>query len=302
MNAIRTLLLTTTLLACSATALAKEGAGDQSVPGAEGFLAGALPPPGSYFVNYLGNYSGTLKNGQGDTVRNGNGQEIKANVTFDVLRFVHVTDFKILGADYAVQAFVPVVHKSVDVFGDKQSATDLGDIFVSPVVLGWHPSKNLHIVGALDVFLKTGRYDKNDHPAKNFGANYYSFEPVLAVSYLADNGFEASAKFMYNIKTKNQATDYQSGDEFHFDYLLGYRQGNWGYGVGGYYLKQTTDDKLNGVKVGSDGNRGQVFAFGPQLSYTSQAGDQFIVKWDHETQVRNRTEGDTVWFKYVHRF
>ena len=83
------------------------------------------------------------------------------------------------------------------------------------------------------------------------------------------------------------------------DYLLGYRSGEWAYGISGYYLKQTTDDRLNGRNIG---NRGQVLAVGPALQYSSKSGDQFILKWDHETQVKNRFAGDKVWFKYVHRF
>ena len=41
---------------------------------------------------------------------------------------------------------------------------------------------------------------------------------------------------------------------------------------------------------------------GPSLQYTSKAGDQFILKWDYETQVKNRFAGDKVWLNYVHRF
>ena len=113
---------------------------------------------------------------------------------------------------------------------------------------------------------------------------------------------------MYNIKASNKdfrpdvgapKMKYESGDEFHMDYLVGKRFGPWGVGLSGYYLKQTTDDRLNGQKIG---NRGQVLAVGPALQYSSQSGDQFILKWDHETQVKNRFAGDKVWFKYVHRF
>lgn len=289
-------LLAAALLSASVGALAKEG-GDQSANGPESFLAGALPPPGTYLLNYLGHYGGKLKDANGDTVSMA-GKDIKVSATFDVLRLVRVTDIKLFGADYAFQAILPVVHQNVDVFGNRASRSGIGDLTLSPVVLGWHLSKNLHVIGALDVFLPTGAWDKT-HPGRQIGANYTSVEPVLAVTYLADNGFEASAKLMYNIKGKNSDTDYRSGQEFHMDYLLGYRSGEWAYGLSGYYLKQTTDDRLNGRNIG---NRGQVLAVGPALQYSSKSGDQFIVKWDHETQVKNRFAGDKVWFKYVHRF
>jgi len=58
------------------------------------------------------------------------------------------------------------------------------------------------------------------------------------------------------------------------------------------------DDKQNGANIG---NKGQVFAIGPQLKY-DRNGRSFIVKLDHETNVKNRFEGDKVWFKYVTGF
>lgn len=293
------------LAAFALQAQAKEG-GDQYPNGAETFLSGALPPPGTYFINYMGYYSGTLKDGNGNTVKlpNGKGGTEKATVKafFDALRLVHVTDVKILGANWAMHAILPVVYQDLDLppLGGSKSRVGLGDVTVNPFVLSWH-SPNWHVAAGVDINLPTGAWDSQD-PRRSIGANYYSFEPILAVTYLANNGFEASAKLMYNIKTKNNSTNYQSGDEFHMDYLLGYRQGEWAYGLGGYYLKQTTDDELNGRKVGTDGNRGQVFAFGPHIQYTGKSGDQFIFKWQHETAVENRFAGNKVWFKYVHRF
>lgn len=284
---------------------AKEG-GDQYPNGAETFMSGAIPPQGTYFINYLGYYSGTLKDGSGNTKRapdrNGNLQDIKVNAWFDALRLVHVTGVKVLGADWTMHAILPVVRQEFDLapLGGSRTTTGLGDLTINPFILAWHPSKNLHVAAGLDINLPTGEWDKND-PRKQIGTNYRSIEPILALTYMADNGFEASGKFMYNLKSKNKDTDYQSGKEFHFDYLLGYRQGHWAYGLGGYYLRQTSDDKQNGQKVG-DGNRGRVFAYGPHMQYMNKAGDQFMLQWQHETGAKNRFEGDKLMFKYVTRF
>ena len=57
-------LLAVALLSASVGALAKEG-GDQSANGPESFLDGALPPPGTYLLNYLGHYGGKLKDSIG---------------------------------------------------------------------------------------------------------------------------------------------------------------------------------------------------------------------------------------------
>ncbi|MDA0321808.1 MAG: hypothetical protein O2923_03700 [Verrucomicrobia bacterium] len=45
------------LVAVSSTALATEGGGGAYPNGAEGFMTGALPPPGNYLVDYSLFYS-----------------------------------------------------------------------------------------------------------------------------------------------------------------------------------------------------------------------------------------------------
>lgn len=295
-------------LTASGMVLAKEG-GDQYPNGAETWMAGALPPAGDYFINYTGHYGGKLRDGSGKKVKGA-----KVNAWFTAQRYVGVTDKKILGGDYAWHVIVPVVHQKLDMGGSK-SRTAMGDITFSPFVLGWH-SGNLHWLAGLDINLPTGAYDSRD-PRRSIGTNYWSFEPLVAATWLNSGGWEASAKFMYNIKTKNKdfrpdpaskKLDYKSGQEFHMDYLLGKHIGQWGIGVSGYYLKQTTNDKVDGHKLSSaagpwsSGRKGQVFAYGPTVSYTTNAGMMISAQWNHETKVRNRFGGDKVMFKLVTPF
>lgn len=288
-------------------ALAKEG-GDQYPNGAEAReMVGALPPPGDYFINYAGYYGGTLVNEHGDKANLG-GRNAKVDAWFDALRYVKVSHTKVLGADWGWHVIVPLVHQSMDFppLGGRSSTNRLGDITIDPLVLGWHFGP-LHMIAGLDINLPTGSYDKNDTRVST-GANYYSFEPVLALSYLSESGWDGSVKLMYNIKTRNKDTDYQSGDEFHADYWLGKHAGPWSYGLGGYYLKQTTDDKQNGQVVAaapgvySQGRRGQVLAIGPSVGYTTPQGVSLIAQWQHETLVENRFAGDKLWFKLITAF
>lgn len=280
----------------STMVLAKEG-GDQYPNGTENWFAGAVPPPGNYFINYFGNWSGTLRDQNGDKVRP-TGKDIKLNATFDALRFVKVTDTQFFGANYGWAAILPIVHLSIETPGGKASRTGIGDATITPMILSWH-SPEMHYALGLDLNLPTGHFDKNDAPGKNIGANYYSLEPVFGVTYLGKSGWEVSGKFMYNVKTKNNDTDYKSGDEFHMDYLVGKHIGPWSVGLSGYYLKQLTDDRQNGAKVGTDGNKGQVFAIGPSVKYETAGHSHLIFQWQHETNVENRFGGDKVWFKYI---
>jgi len=275
---------------------AKEGS-DQSQNGAESWLAGAVPPPGTYFINYLGHYSGTLRDGSGNKIRPG-GKDIKVSATFDALRYVRITEATLLGATYGWAVIVPVADLSVDLAGSESGRTGIGDSVLTPLILSWH-FPEWHFAAGFDVFLPTGAYNKAAAPGKNLGANYYSLESIFVFTYLDRDGWEVSGKLMHNWKTRNKDTDYRSGDDIHMDYLVGKHFGPWSAGLSGYYLKQIGDDKLAGAKVGSDGNRGQVFALGPSIKYETASRSQFIFQWQRETEVKNRFQGDKLWFKFV---
>ena len=136
-------------------------------------------------------------------------------------------------------------------------------------------------------------------PRGQIGANYYSVEPVVALTYRTPGGFEASSKLMYNIKGSNRDTDYHSGDEFHADFLVGWHTGPWGFGLGGYHVRQTEDDRLDGVSLAA--SEGRATALGPNIQYIDGKGRQFTFQWQREFNVENRFSGDKLWLKFVTR-
>ena len=273
---------------------ATEGGGGAYPNGAEGMMAGAVPPPGLYYINYLTNYSADkVVDQRGDVVLDGLGLSATVNVS----RIVYTTDWRLLGADYAMQVLIPVVDLQIRAFkslpgGSRDSG--LGDILVTPFVLAWH-SPRLHQVVGLDMILPTGAYDKNH--AVNVGRNYYTFTPVYAVTYISEGGFEYSGKFMYDLNTQNSATKYRSGQEFHVDYTLAQHAGSFGFGLGGYYYQQVTGDSGSAT---SD-NRGRVLALGPTLGY-DYANIHFIAKYHVETNVANKPKGKKAWLKVIYAF
>jgi len=278
------------------SASATEGGGGAYPNGAEDFMSGALPPPGTYFLDYVDYYHATsLKDGSGHDLV----PKFDLDVAVNVFRLVHVTKYKILGADWGMHAFLPLAYMNLDATMGKDDRTGLGDIIVDPFILGWH-SKNFHVTAGLDIYIPLGSYDENN--LANTGRNYWTFEPVVALTYLWDNGFELSGKFMYDFNLENPDTDYQSGQEFHFDYTAGYHvDKNLAVGLGGYYYYQTTDDELDGVKVGTDGFKGRVMALGPQATY-SYKNMSFTLKWQKEFDAENRPQGDNFWFKFMFAF
>jgi len=288
------LMLSAFALMTTVSAYASEGGGNSYPNGAESIMAGAVPPPGFYFVNYLNYYTS-------DKMADNSGNEVpvdlKVNVLANVFRFVYTSPKKFLGGFIGAHTIIPVVlDMDIEIMGMKDDNSGLGDITMGGL-LSWH-SKNWHFATALDLIVPTGKYDEDD--LINPGRNYYMVEPAVGFTYLSDGGYEASVKAMYDFNTENNATDYKTGQEFHFDYFGGYHFAkSWVAGVGGYYYKQMTDDEVNGVEV--DNNRGQVFAFGPALQYQYK-NMSFIAKYQKETKVRNRTEGSKYWLKFIYAF
>jgi len=290
-------IVTALLLAGGAgTAQATESGGGAYPNGAESIAVAQLPPPGTYLLAYSNYYSA-------DRLNDGNGDSVVPNFSVDafanIARFVHVTDKKILGATVAMQAFVPVVDLTVHAAGMRQHKFGLGDMIVNPLILGWNKD-NLNIILTMDTYVPTGRYKKTD--LANIGRNYWTFEPVVAVTYANPKGGpELSAKLMYDFNTKNKATGYRSGQEFHVDLAAAYNFNPLTVGATAYYYKQTTDDKLGGARVGTDGYKGEAFAAGPVLRY--QLGRVPITaQWQHEFHAENRPQGDKFWVKAAFRF
>ncbi len=269
---------------------ASEQGGSSYPMGAENYMAGAMPPPGVYGQLFASHY-------EADTFRGNHGQKLPMD--FDIRvdciapRLIWVTEQQILGGNLGFHIIVPLVDLKVSLNGQSQSNSGLGDIIFAPA-LGYHFSEKMHAVFAVDTIAPTGRYDRND--LANTGRNYWVFEPVVALSYVDPQGLNVDVKTMYDFNRKNDATDYLSGQELHMDYAVGWGLGNgWVVGVGGYALWQTTDDRQNGQTV--EDNKGRSLAIGPSIKYTSKKGWFLTAKWQDETQVRNRPDGNAYWLK-----
>lgn len=272
------------------TAGATEGGGSSYPNGAETYMVGVLPPPGFYGILYGNHYDA-------DSLRGNDGKKLPVDFRVQARsiapRFCWVTDKQVLGGTLAFHVIAPLINLKIDLNGQSQTKRGVGDITFGTGI-GYHLSDKLHTVVALDVIAPTGEYDRHD--LANIGRNYWDIQPTLAVSYIDPVGMNADAKIMYSFNTRNQATDYTSGQEFHVDYTVGWGLGNgWVLGVGGYVYQQTTDDRQYGD--GIEDNKGHAFAIGPAIKYASSKGWLLTAKWQQETDVRNRAQGDEYWLK-----
>lgn len=274
-------------------ALATEGGGTVYPNGADNFAAGAMPPPGNYGMLFATQYNA-------DRVNDGNGNNLNVpgfKVTANVLapRFIWVTGTKLFGGDLSLHAIVPVVNLKVAVAGNSQTKSGVGDITAGPGI-GYHHSANLHSLVGLDFYLPTGGYNKND--LANIGRNYAAIEPLYILSYIDPAGFNGDIKAGYIINQRNRDTAYKSGHEFHFDYAAGWGFGNgFTAGIGGYFYQQVTSDVQAGTTLAN--SRGKTFAVGPSVKYDSGKGWFATLKWQQETTVENRAQGNALWLKAV---
>lgn len=322
---IRACLLATVMLLLAATQ-SWAGGGQHYPNGAEDFAVGALPPPGTYLVNY---FVFTQKNSVKDNSGNNQFGSFKADVVAEVPRFIYVTPFTLLGANYAVHAFFPIYSAEVqagtaatsdahapssavpsdrDIIDSKKQG--LGDITFSPMILGWHFGPNLHAVAALDFIAPTGTYDNNRFASTILSRNHWTIEPVFAVSYFWE-GFDISSKFMYDFNTSNDkflnpgtgtVGKLSPGQEFHFDWALGYsaKNGLTG-GLVGYNYWQTTDDEFNGVTVAD--NKSRIGGIGAGVKYWPNHGPfSMTLKHYWEYDARNIATGQQTFFKVIYAF
>ncbi|AJO79350.1 transporter [Pseudomonas sp. MRSN 12121] len=195
----------------------------------------------------------------------------------------------------------PYLRQQVGVFGLKDQRESMGDTTVAPIIL-WDLGQNLTLGAAVEITIPTGKYDAAR--LANTSNNFYTYKPLVSVTWMPNPKTELSLKTTYSFNEENHATDYKSGQIFHFDYSASYKvTDNLSLGVNGYYLKQTTDDKQYGRTVQflgedvDDGVRGQVFAIGPALYLTFLKYASAEIRWAKEFDVENRPEGEMLWAK-----
>ena len=126
-------------LACSSLSLKAQYIGDQ-FPGLAGLKAGSLPDPGIYLTLplYYRDSNITIYDAHGD-------QALKDfTAAIDVIAMPSVaviTPFKILGATYGVSYTQWIINGLLNVAStnfQRSTGYGFGDIYVQPVILGWH--------------------------------------------------------------------------------------------------------------------------------------------------------------------
>jgi len=239
--------------------------------GGAGFGAGVTPPPGTYVTTVAAYYEGEA----GGTITLG-GVTLDAGVTIDFftagLNGLYVPQEKVLGGNLGLSVTVPVGYIDIDAeLATLRRSTDgagLADI-VGRVQLGWQHGDFAHTV-YVQGLAPTGRYDTGFNP--NIGLNRPAVDVGWGFTWMEPNSklqFNGTVGFTFSFE--NDKTDYDSGNDFHFEWAIG-REFAPGLmlGVAGYDYRQLTGDSGTGATLGPF--EGSVDAIGPSLSYTTLIG------------------------------
>ncbi|HVI52860.1 MAG TPA: transporter [Candidatus Sulfotelmatobacter sp.] len=276
------------------------------LPGVDqGLAAGALPPPGTYFIN------STLNADYRYADNSGTKQGTRASIFVDVPIILWNPGVQVLGADYSAALAQPFTH--VDTLSNGSTVARNWGLFETiavPGMLSWSLPNDFHVKTGLAVYIPDGTAQKQKNTSANGtyagvanSINYWSLEPSVGLSWLHD-GWNIGAELNYDYNFKNTQTGYTSGDVLVVDYTLTKTIGPWTVGLGGYSVNQLEDDKSSIASVQSSidangGFRQAKYAAGPILGYNF---GPFAVTgaYNHAIgETKNTVNGDSFWTRVV---
>lgn len=296
---IRSFLTVSLLTAVSLRAQAVEYAFSTYALGESAFSAGITPPPGIYVSTLIdvinAKVGGTVE--FGGIVINGG---VKADAVFPALNLLYVPDRKVLGGNLGLSLTVPSgwvdYRAGVEVqslgFSREVSGWGMGDV-IPRVQLGWQYGNFAHTV-YLEAVVPTGRWEPNFSPIVSMHRagidTGWAFTWTDKPTKLQVSG---TAGFMFNFE--NPQTNYQSGNEFHFEWAVGFEcVTGLVIGLVGYDYRQLNGDSGSGDRIGPFRSRDD--AIGAGLSYTTVVDKRpvtYNLRYYHDYSFDNHFHGDT---------
>jgi hypothetical protein len=182
--------------------------------------------------------------------------------------------------------------------GGRLSNGSTGLIDLNPWIEADYHDGPLFATAGLAVWLPTGTYNKDAAPIQGLGQNHYTFAPLLYMTYILSPKWQIDLASVTEFNTINPHTKITSGDDETFTGSLSYTViPNLQIGPTAYAYGQFTNDTLDGGTV-YKGNRSQAVGVGAQAIYSIGHG-AVLLKFFHQTLVRNRPGGDQFWFQFA---
>jgi len=279
------------------------------------FMDGGPPAgPGFYFQEYLEYYTA-------DDLKDAHGNDTHLMDDLDVWvslnQLIYQSDQPVLlGGTWGVDLIVPLVSLEVDPSpGSPLSSSHqgLGDIVIGPY-LQWGPIMGekgpifMHRIEFQNL-IPTGKY--RDHEVLNPGSGFYSLDPYWAATVFLGPKAELSWRFHYLWNAKNDdpsklyppgTDDTQVGQAIHLNFASSYEviEKMLRIGINGYYLKQITDNEMDGHEISA--TREQVLGIGPGALFSFSQDDHIFFNTYFQTAVENRPSGMQFNLRWTHHF
>jgi hypothetical protein len=278
---------------------ASEGGGGNYAIGAQTVAAAYLPPPGATeFYGYLVyDHAGSFR----DAAGNPSIPQFDAQLVAGAPRVVHTWgefhEVSLSSGGFAEATYVKVAGAG---HSDHSAGIDL--LGLEPLTFTAGIGSYRFLLGPV-IYIPAGEYHR-DAPA-NCSTHYASAAIETGLTWTPTPRWDLSLNPDVTFNMRNKATGYRSGT------MIGLTGGaswrpfvgdlRWQVGVSGYYEQQITDDREQGSPV-PGGFRLRRQAIGPQIGFWPQPASAWLLKWQHEFDVRNGTQGELVWIEFAFPF
>lgn len=269
-------------------------------PGAEGIDVGTLPPPGVYLRDYNLFYgAGQVNDAAGDNIK---AAKLNTFVYAQVPRFIWITDQKILGGNFGVDGFLPLIDQSLTVNTPKgkfsNSTFGIGDL-LADATLSWHPQQ-------FDFFLATGFFAPTGNsaaaPTTDVGGGYWSGLYSGGATWHIDQARTWALSVVNRFENCSEARDTHitPGNAYTIE---------WGLskavvktvdaGVAGYYQQKMSPDSGPGAATGND----RVAAAGPEVVFAYPPAMLSVsLRYNYEFMAEGRAQGQLGTLSITKRF
>lgn len=286
---------------------ATEGGASLYLLGSGGPGTAMMPPlKGVYLDNQIYIYDGEASARRQFVVGGNVVAGLDATIVADFMSSIWVPTTNFLGGTLAIGAVLPVGAPMIDAnavlsgpFGGPvtisrhDSALVVGDP-VATAMLGWNTG-NLHIQLSTLLNIPVGNY--REGKLANLALHRWAGDASLAATWKdAEAGWDLTGKFGFTFNGENEATDYDTGTEFHAEASIEKAfSKEFSAGVQSYYLKQVSADSGEGARLGAF--KGEVVAVGLTAAANITMGRSpatVRVRAFKEFDVTNRLDGASV--------
>ncbi len=299
------------LIALAAPAHAVEGGASVYLLGTGGPGAAELPPlQGVYFANTFYHYDGKAGGEKQFNVGGNLVAGLKADINANFATVLWVPTTNLAGGTLALGGVMPLGRPDVEVsavitgplgrtfeFDRSQANTLFGDPLLT-AAWGWKRGRGaVQASGLLNIPI--GSYREGD--LSNLAFNRWALDTSLSGTWHDEqSGWDLSAKAGVTFNGKNDATDYESGDEFHLEAAVEKTLSpKFSLGLQAYYLKQISGDSGPGATLGPF--KGEVTGVGATAAYRFKVVDMPATLRLHaftEFDATNRLEGNSVFLDF----